>query len=48
MLEAPIIDKRNGVVTIVLTGDLAHRQTLLVQQRTTKIMGEGAWLRNLR
>jgi hypothetical protein len=48
MFKAPICNPRKGVVTIVLTDDLAPRHTVRVLRHSTKITGEGAWLRNWR
>jgi hypothetical protein len=45
---ASIFHLRKVIVTTVLTDCHAPRHTMTVQRQSTKIMGEGAWLRNCR
>lgn len=46
MYGAPIFSVRKRIVTIVLTDCHASRHTVAMLQQSTKIIGEGAWLRN--
>jgi hypothetical protein len=47
MCAAPIYNARKRVVTIVLTLTTTPRHTVTTRQ-STRIIGEGAWLRNSR
>jgi hypothetical protein len=48
MLQVPVCIFRTYIITTVLTDGPASRHTLSVPLQSTKILGEGAWLRNLR